>query len=233
MRVSMSIAILAALLGLCAGAAQAQSEDERILEEPKPAAADRARQSREDDELDDEELDEKVFYSGFGIGRVESDFVNLDPATNLEAVMGFRIPTAPWFGLELDLAQTIIPGENQGVSSSQPISNCSGLNEALGLCTPGGSDPATFDRDEFGMQALGISAVLKTTGRFYVTARYGYRYVYTSIDELNEDRSSNGFGAGVGYRWGKGLSGVELSYRELGEDLDSIGLVFFVRPSRR
>ena len=60
--------VLSVILGLAAGAARAQSsaEDERLLE-PKAATGDRPAQSRRDDELDDEELDEQVFYSGFGV----------------------------------------------------------------------------------------------------------------------------------------------------------------------
>jgi hypothetical protein len=66
-----------------------------------------------------------------------------------------------------------------------------------------------------------------------VLGRYGYRYIATSIDELNVNRGGTGFGAGVGYRWGKGLSGVELQYKQLSEDVDSIGLTFFARLNRR
>lgn len=232
-----AVTVIPILLALCcaAGAARAQpqSEDEAILKgsqsESKPART----QSKQDDDLDDEDLDEQVFYSGFGLARVGTDFINLGEAINLEGTMGFRIPTLPWFGIELDIAQTIIPGENKPVSAGTPISNCSGLNQSLGLCTPGGSDPATFDPDEFGMQALGISAAFKSSGKFYVTGKYGYRYIATSIDELNEDRSSNGFVFGVGYRWGRGQSGIELDYKQLAEDVESVGLTFFVRAPRR
>jgi hypothetical protein len=227
--------VVSFLMALCfaAGAAQArpQSEDEAILKgsSSEPARA----QSKKDDEIDDEELDEQVFYSGFGVGRVGTDFVNLGEAINLEAVMGFRVPTLPWFSLELDISQTIIPGENKPVSSTTPISNCSGLNQGLGLCTPGGNDPATFDRDEFGASALGISAAFKSGGRFYVAGKYGYRYIATSIQELDDDRSGNGLAFGVGYRWGKGQSGVELGYKQLADDVESVGLTFFVRSPRR
>jgi hypothetical protein len=227
MRVLTVISLFVAALGLAPAAALAQSEDEQILQ-PEPASGTQQppprRQSREDEALDDEELDEQVFYSGFGVARAEADFVNLGAATNLEAVMGFRIPTVPWFGIELDIAQTIIPGETR--PEVQPAQNCGGLLEPP---CPG----ATNDPDEFAMQALGISAAIKSSGRFYFMAKYGYRYAYTSIEELNENRGSNGFGAGVGYRWGKGLSGVELAYKQLGEDIDAIGLTFFVRSPRR
>ena len=228
MRVVSTIAVLSLVLGLAAGAARAQSpsEDEQLLEPEQSAATqqERRKQPRRDDELDDEELDEQVFYSGFGVSRASPDFVNVGSAINLEGVMGFRIPTVPWFGIELDIAQTIIPGENN--PEVQPSQNCGGLLEPP---CPG----ATSDPDDFGMQALGISAAFKSTGRFYVTGKYGYRYITTSIRELDDDRSGNGFAFGVGYRWGKGHSGVELAYKELAEDVDSIGLVFFVRAPRR
>ena len=220
------IAALVAALGLAAGTAQAQagSEDEAILQ-PKPVepAADDRGDRDDDEDLDDDELDDQVFYSGVGISRVETDFSNLGEATNLDVVLGFRVPTLPWFGLEVDIGQTLIPGENSPeVSQSQ---NCGGLLEPP---CPG----ATGDPDELQMQALGLSAAFKTRGRFYLTARYGYRYLATSIDELNENRSSNGFGFGLGYRWGRGLSGVELAYKELGENVESIGLTFYVRSRR-
>jgi hypothetical protein len=220
MRISAMISLLFTALCLAAPPVWAQSEDEKILEQEAPK--EEKKQSRADDDMDDEELDEQVFYSGMGIGRVSSDFDNLGEAINLEGVMGFRIPTAPWFGLEIDLGQTIIPGEN----TPEVQSGCGGV---LQPPCPG----ATGDPDEFAMQALGLSLALKSSGRFYVTGKYGYRYLLTSIDELNEKRSSTGFGVGVGYRWGRGLSGVELGYRQLGEDVDAISLNFFVRTSRR
>ena len=234
------ISMLAFALGFAPRAALAQSEDEKILE-PEPARAEGttsvpSKQSAEDDELDDEELDERVFYSGLGLERVSTDFDNLGEATNLQAVLGFRIPTATWFGLEIDIGQTIIPGTYRDPDPGSPAlpPGCGG---ALNPCTTPArpAEKGAFDGagDEFGMQALGIGLVLKSTGRFYVTGRYGYRYIATSNDTINEKRSGNGFGAGVGYRWGRGLSGVELSYKQLAEDVDSIGLVFFVRSSRR
>jgi hypothetical protein len=231
--------LIVAALGLVAGAARAQSpqsEDEQILKPeaaqagPEADAGDRPRQSREDDELDDAELDERVFYSGVGIERVGTGFANLGEATNLAAVMGFRVPTFPWVGLEIDLGQTIIPGEYRDPRPAQP---CVGPNIPPGCPIP--AEKGAFDGsgDEFAMQALGLSLAFKTQGRFYVTGRYGYRYLQTSNDALNEAGSDNGFGLGVGYRWGRGLSGVELGYKQLAQDVESVGLVFFVRTAQR
>lgn len=245
MRLTVLISLLTAVLAMSAGPARAQSEDEQILQSGPPAgqaaaAADRPAQHPDDDELDDEELDEQVFYSGMGLERASTAFDNLGEATNLQAVLGFRIPNVPWFGLEIDIGQTLIPGEYRDPYPGSPFipGTCISPNNPPG-CTPDQpaqpAEDGAFDSsgDEFAMQALGLSLALKSTGRFYVTGRYGYRYIATSNDTINESRSGNGFGAGVGYRWGRGLSGVELSYKQLAEDVDSIGLVFFVRPMRR
>lgn len=238
-------ALLVALSLALPAAAQAQSEDEQIMQgDPataqQPAAQtpppEEPKQHREDEKIDDEDLDDQVFYSGMGIERVSSDFANLGEATNLAAVLGFRIPTFPVIGLEIDLGQTLIPGDYRDPRPAQPAGpSCSPVP------TPGCGTPAqpaeegAFDPegDEFAMQALGLSLAFKTRGRFYVMGRYGYRYLASSNETLDEDRSDNGFGAGIGYRWGKGLSGVELAYKEIAKDVDSIGLVFFVRSARR
>ena len=244
MRGMTPLLLLVAVLALVPAAALAQSEDEQILE-PEPAPAEPAegttseppKQSAEDDEIDDEELDEKVFYSGFGLERVATEFDNIGEATNLQAVLGFRIPTATWFGLEIDIGQTIIPGTYRDPDPGSPgtPTGCGGPPLFNQPCPGTPAENGAFDGagDEFGMQALGFGLVLKSTGRFYATGRYGYRYIATSNDTINEKRSGNGFGVGVGYRWGRGLSGVELSYKQLAEDVDSIGLVFFVRTARR
>jgi hypothetical protein len=226
---------VALALLLAAGPAAAQHrEDESILrgsgttptggtDLPPPAAT------------EDDELDEQVFYSGMGVSRVETGYANLGEAINLDVTLGFRIPTVKWFGVEIDIGQTIIPGEYREPRPAQPAQPI-GCGTVLNPCTtpaqPAEEGARDSGRDEFAMQALGISAAFKSTGRFYVMGRYGYRYLATSNDTINEKRSGNGFGVGVGYRWGKGLSGVELMYRELGEEVDSIGLTFFARINR-
>jgi hypothetical protein len=231
------VLLAAAAIGLAGTPAAAQSEDERIMREGSTPVGGT---DTPPPETEEEELDEQVFYSGMGISQVETDFTNLDKAFNLDVTLGFRIPTVKWIGIEIDIGQTIIPGENK----SQEQSGLGGgdgdcLTEDPPFppgCTPSGvgnQEQVARDLDELQMQALGLSLALKSTGRFYVLGRYGYRYIATSIDELNENRSGTGLGFGVGYRWGKGLSGVELQYKELSEEVDSIGLTFFARLNRR
>lgn len=233
MRTAALVPALFALLAAGIPAAQAQSEDEKILEQP--AAEEPARQSKADDEMDDEELDRQVFYSGLGIERVSTDYDNLGEATNLGAVLGFRIPTFPVVGLEIDIGQTIIPGEYREPDPGSPgtPAGCGPLGTDPCPGTPAEQGAYDGDQSEFAMQALGLSLAFKSTGRFYVTGKYGYRYIATSNDTVNEKRSGNGFGIGVGYRWGKGLSGVELGYKELADNVESIGLTFFVRTAGR
>lgn len=226
--------IMAAVLAVAAAPVAAQSDDERIMREGSTPVGGTDTPPPESEE---EELDEQVFYSGMGIGMVETDFDNLDKAFNLDVTLGFRIPTVKWLGLEIDIGQTIIPGEYREPRPAQPAQPI-GCGTVLNPCTTpaqpaeeGADDP---ERDEFAMQALGIGVVFKSTGRFYVLGKYGYRYVNTSNETINElDRSTTGFAVGGGYRWGKGLSGVEISYKELGESVDQIGLTFFARLNRR
>lgn len=220
--------VFAALL-LWLPAVQAQTEDEEILEEsadPSPP-----RQSRRDEELDDEELDAQVFYSGMSIERVSTDYDNLGEATNLGATLGFRVPTIPWVGLEIDIGQTIIPGEYREPDPGTPgtPAGCGPLGTDPCPGTPAEEGARDGDGQEFGMQALGIGLAFKSMGKFYVTGKYAYRYIATSNDTINEDRSGKGLGFGVGYRWGRGLSGVELGYKELAKNVEAIGLTFFVR----
>ena len=233
MRIKTVVPLFLALASLGAAPAFAQSEDEKILDQGTETSA--AGQSSADDDLDDEELDERVFYSGFGVERVTTPFDNLGAATNLAGVLGFRIPTAPWFGLEIDLGQTLIPGEYRDPDPGS-LGTPSGCGPLLtDPCPPTPAEKGAYDAngDEFMTQALGLSLALKSSGRFYVTGKYGYRYLITSNDALNENRTGNGFAIGAGYRWGRGLSGVELGYKQLAEDVESIGLTFFVRsPSR-
>lgn len=227
--------VVASTLAVVAVPAAAQSEDERIMREGSTPVGGT---DTPPPETEEEELDEQVFYSGMGIAQVESDFDNLDKAFNLDVTLGFRIPTVKWLGLEIDIGQTIIPGEYREPRPGQMAGPpCIGPNTPPGCGTPavpaesGARDP---ERDEFAMQALGIGLAFKSTGRFYVLGKYGYRYLNTSNETINEqDRSTQGFAAGGGYRWGKGLSGVELTYKELGESVDQIGLTFFARINRR
>jgi len=228
----LAVILAAALPLLLSGPVMAQAtEDERILEQQPAGGTDQPPPAP----TEDDELDEQVFYSGMGVDRVSTDFDNLGEAINLDLVIGFRIPTLKWFGIEIDIGQTIIPGEYRDPLPGQAATpSCTPIPTANCGQPARPAEVGADDRegDEFAMQALGLSAAFKSTGRFYVMGKYGYRYIATSNDTINEKRSGNGFGAGVGYRWGKGLSGVEFSYKELAENVEALGLTFYARFNR-
>jgi hypothetical protein len=200
--------------------AQTAAEDEQMLE-TIPV--------EDSDDSDDAALDDQVFYSGMGVSRVETDFENLGEAVNLDLTLGFRIPTVKWFGIEIDIGQTIIPGDYQHPRPPGPSCPPPPLPPTPGCGAPGQAGATDPERDDFAMQALGLNAAFKSTGRFYGLARYGYRYLNTSNQTINsQDKSTTGFTVGGGYRWGRGLSGVEIAYKELGESVESLGLTFYV-----
>lgn len=161
-----------------------------------------------------------VTFSGIGLTRASSDFNNLKPAINLNASIGFRIPTINIFAVELQISQTVIPGQNGG--QQQCSSSGGGLLGGGGSssCAPG---RYTSSQDDLQMNAIGVFAVARSPGRFYGLAQIGYRYLNTNIPELSEDRSGNAYGAGAGYRYGKSLSGVEINYTRYSKDLNFLG----------
>lgn len=170
---------------------------------------------------------ESVTYSGIGVSRVDVDLsdpdVTIDGAINLVATIGFRIPTVNGFGVEVELGQTIIPGQIKENS-------CSTAPNAPPPLGPGGSTTTCSDRDrgDFGMNfAAGVYAVYRTPGKFYGMGKVGYRYAGTNIEELQEDRTGSAYAGGVGYRWNpKKLNGAEIYYNKFTSQISYIGLSF-------
>jgi hypothetical protein len=155
--------------------------------------------------------EEDVTYTAIGLGRADSGFDNLDQAVNIDLTLGLRVPTIDWISAEIGFATTLIPGENTDGGSG-------------GLFGGGSSGNNTSDPDEFAMNSIAVSGVLRSTGRVYLIGKAGYRYVSTSIEELNESPSGSLLAGGVGWRWGESLSGVELQYTRLTDDIDQISL---------
>lgn len=165
--------------------------------------------------------DQSVTYSGIGLSKITADFDNVKDAINLNAVIGFRIPTVDIFAVELELSSTVIPGQVDG-------QECTTTPGGGGLpILGGGSDDetnCTNAQNDFGTNSAGVYAVLRSPGAFYAMGKYGYRYVTTSLSELDEDRSGNAYAFGAGYRWNpRKNNGVELYYNKLTERLDYIG----------
>lgn len=228
MREFLSCAMLA-LLVVMAGPAIGQEEaapenaaqnDEEILETVPVDEGTDIEPPPEDD-------DNAVSYSSVGLTRVSADFDNLKEAINLDFGIGIRVPTINWISAEINFSQTIIPGENTG----QPSSGLGGGGACGGLlqppCPSGGGSQGNNTRtsDDLGMTNLGVFAVLRSPGQFYAVGKLGYRYINSSIPEIQEggDKSGTAYGAGIGYRWGKSLSGVEILYTKYSEQLDYLG----------
>jgi hypothetical protein len=164
--------------------------------------------------------DTAVTYSGIGLSRVTPGFDNLKTATNLDFGLGLRVPTINWVSAEINFDFTLIPGSNTS-SSSGGGGGCGGLLQPP--CGSGSGGKFTSSQDDFQMQNIGANIVLRNPGRFYGMARYGWRYLQTTVPEMDSERSGTAYALGLGYRWGKGLSGVEVGYNHYASDLYGYG----------
>ena len=198
--------------------------------------------AQDDDDNDDggKNRDDPT-YQSIRLTAVESDFDNLDRAVNLGFTLGVRIPGVErYLAAELDISSTLIPGENAG--PAPVFGGGSGGGDDGGLGLPGGLDDLlgggdgggggggggssannTSDADDLRLNSIGIFAAGRTPGRFFGSARIGYRFVESSINELNEEQTGEAYGAGIGYRYGEwGL--VELTYTRYSSELDYLSL---------
>ena len=167
------------------------------------------------------EEDTAVTYSSMGLSRATPNFDNLKSGTNLDFGLGLRVPTINWVSAEINFDFTLIPGSNTS-SSSGGGGACGGLLQPP--CGSSGSGGRfTSSTDDFQMQNIGASIVLRNPGRFYGMAKYGWRYLQTNVPEMDSERSGTAYALGLGYRWGKGLSGVELGYQHYSSDLYGYG----------
>jgi hypothetical protein len=227
MRVATRVTLVAlAATLLAAPAAFAQSEDEKILEQggtttPPPAS-------------DDGDYELSTTYSSIGLQKVAADFENVEDAINLDITMiGFRIPTVPWFGIELNLGFTMAPGQidPNGGTPGDP-GNCV-LPDFPPGCTPATEGTAATGSGDFTSTNIGAFAVLRSTGSLFAMGKLGYRYMNTSIEQLQDDRSGTAYGLGVGYRWNKKGSYAEFGYTKWAEKIDALGISISYSYDRR
>lgn len=217
-----SAALAAALLGASAiGPAIAQDSDERTATGSDSGA------------------EPNPFYNSFKIQQIESDFDNLDEAFNFGTVVaGFRLPgDLKWLGVEIELSQTVIPGENQGPPPTTTTGGGGGGGLIPGTGGGGGGSSSqasgnfTNDNDDLRILAGGINLVARSTGQYYVGAKVGYSQLFqSSIDEIDGE-SDFGFGVLAGLRFGNSVdsSSVELDYSQLAGDLDALSVNFITR----
>lgn len=188
-----------------------------VMAQDAPSAGDREIETVPVDAGEDAPPAEEVSatYSTIGLATVDSGFSNVKNAINLESTLiGLRIPTLPWIGLELNAAFTMIPGQ---------VDTCGGL----GGCSPGQS----VSQDEFVAHMFGVYGVFRSPGTFYGMGKIGYRYLNSSLPEFDEDRSGDAYAAGVGYRWSRD-GFAELHYTKINDDLNTIGVTFSFTPGR-
>lgn len=157
-----------------------------------------------------------ITYSSIGLSRISTSFDNVKEAIALDAAMGFRLPNVQWFGVELNLGFTIIPGEVERATNSTGAS-CGGLLQ------PPCETNQTVTQDDFNAFNLGVFAVLRSPGKVFGMGKIGYRYINTSLPELDEERSGTAWGAGFGYRYNDRGGYAELQYTKISDDLDAIG----------
>lgn len=224
MRVFLYCALFPLLLALAppAGAQDAAAQSDEEILETVPV------DEGTDSEPPPEDDDGAVSYSGIGLSRVSSEFDNLKEAINLDFVIGIRVPTINWISAEINFSTTIIPGENQGARNCSTTGGSGGV-PLLGGGTSGSTSCAggTFTRsgNDLQMNNIGVFAVLRSPGQFYAVGKLGYRFINSSIPEIQQggDRTGTAYGAGGGYRWGRSLSGIEVLYTRYSDQLDYLG----------
>lgn len=189
---------------------------------------------KNDDDDDKKERDprRKITYSSIGLTRASTDFDNLGKPINLSAVLGIRVPKLDIISAEIDLSTTLIPGENDGRTAS---SGGLGGGGGGGLFDPilggggGGGEEAqagnfTRSPDDLLLNTIGVFGVLRSPGDFYAVGKYGFRYIQSTIQELQEEASGTAYVVGGGYRYGED-GGVELTYSKYSDFIDYFSLV--------
>lgn len=181
------------------------------------------------------------FYNAFKIQQLKADFDDLDEAFNFGSVVaGFRLPgELKWLGVEIELSQTVIPGENNaqgglfGGGGGSGGEDCSDPGEIAGVnCTvTQGSANNSGDTDDFGVLSGGIYAVARSTGQYYVGARAGYSSIFNSSIEVIDGESDFSYGVLAGLRFGNNVdsSSVELEFGEMAADIEVLSLNFITR----
>lgn len=222
---------LALALLPCAHAQNETDADANVLE--------RSGETGSDDTAPQVERQARSF-AVIGLSRLSADLDNVGDAVNLDVSLGLR--GFWWLSLEGVASITVAPGSNDGPRSvtvggtpcttpPTPVIDPDG--------TPDGCDPeatedptvepvpgSTASSNRLQTTNFGVFAVLRSPGRVYGVGKYGYRLINSSVPEIQQgdDRMGTAYTLGAGYRWGVGLSSVEVTYTEWSEQLETVGL---------
>lgn len=182
-----------------------------------------------------------ITYSGVGLSRVSVDDHQVDSNTrlifdgaiSLNAVLGFRIPTLPSFGVELEIAGGVFPAE---VKIEQCRTVIGGGGGVLGPILGGGGNSSTTcdqsDGGDFATTTAGVYAVYRSPGRWYGMGKIGYRYADVSfsdfeVEDFPVERTGTAYAAGFGYRWSpRKHNGAELFYNKTSDEISYYGFNF-------
>lgn len=197
--------------------------------------------SGEDGTRDSAPLEERQArsFAVIGVSRMGSDIENLGDAFNLDVALGLQL--LGWLSVEGAAAITVAPGRNKGprtvttgpvpcTSPPVPVIDPDGTPDG---CDPSATEPPavlaepgnTASNNRLQTTILGVFAVVRTPGKFYGVGKYGYRTVFSSIPEIQDgDRDGTAWSAGLGYRWGVGLSSLEVTHTKWSDHLDAVGL---------
>lgn len=186
------------------------------LAEDAPSAGDREVETVPVNTGDDAPQEEllSTTYSTIGLSKMSADFDNVKDAISIDTTLiGFRVPTFPWVGIELNASFTMIPGEVDQQSA------CGGLAQ------PACPNNISSSRDPFTVFNIGAYGVVRSPGKFFAVGKIGYRYLQSSLPELDEDKNGTSWTGGVGYRWARD-GFVEIGYSKISDKIDGIGLTF-------
>jgi hypothetical protein len=228
-RYAVLVAVAAMAGGLPPIAGAQPSEDEQMLEQKSGGTSTPPPSTSSSSASDDDDYELSTTYSSIGLQKVAVDvegFETQDPVNLDITLIGFRIPTVKWFGVELNLGFTMIPGEISTSSSGSP-----------GSCLPvigcSGGSSGSSRKDDLGMTTASVFAVARSTGSVFAMGKLGYRYLSSSIEDFPEDRTGSAWGAGIGYRWNKKGSYAEFGYTKYSPEVSALGFALSYSYERR
>ena len=154
-------------------------------------------------------------YASIGFARVSAPPAYVHAATNLTGTLGFHPPGIDLIAAEFELGTTVAAGDVDRAGATP--ANCGG--PLLPPCPA-----ATNSKDHFSVQHGSVFGVLRTPGRVYGIGRIGYQYINTSLPELDGHHSGVAWSAGAGLHYSGDISGVELLYTHVSNNVRYWGL---------